>query len=153
MPRDAVLARAASGRHIDAAGSGDGCRVGTVGEPHPVVAVVDDDVSVRKALSRTLSAAGFSVETFGTAVEFLARPFPPPACLVLDIRMPGMTGFDLQQELAATQPRLPIVMITGHGGAAIRQRALDAGAVAVLDKPFNDQALLDAITHALARRA
>ena len=117
----------------------------------PVVAVVDDDVSLRKALSRLLSTAGYAVETFTSAVEFLGRSFPPPACVVLDIRMPGMTGFALQQDLAAMYPRLPIVMITGHGSEAIRQRALDAGAVAVLDKPFSDQALLDALSDALAR--
>jgi len=146
-----VLAQAASGRHIDASRSGDGCRVRTIGGAQPVVAVVDDDVSVRKALSRLLSTAGYAVETFTSAVEFLGRSFPPPACVVLDIRMPGMTGLALQQDLAAMYPRLPIVMITGHGSEAICQRALDAGAVAVLDKPFSDQALLDALTDALAR--
>lgn len=146
-----MLAQAAAGRQIDAFRSGDGCRVRTVGGARSVVAVVDDDASVRKALSRLLSTAGYAVETFTSAVDFLGHSFPPPACVVVDVRMPGMTGLALQHDLAAMYPRLPIVMITGHGSEAIRQRALDAGAVAVLDKPFSDQALLDALTDALAR--
>src|SRR6185369_11526316 len=111
----------------------------------PIVVVVDDDASVRRALSRLLRSAGCAVETFGTASEFLARPEAPvPSCLVLDVRLPGMSGLDLQARLATDHRELPIVFITGHGSSKLRQRALNAGAVAVLDKPFDDQNLLDA---------
>jgi FixJ family two-component response regulator len=117
----------------------------------PMVAVVDDDASVRRALGRMLSAAGFGVETFASALEFLDRASADVACLVLDVRLPGMTGLDLQRRLAETGRALPIVMITGHGSVDVRDRALASGAVAVLDKPFSDETLLGAIRTALAR--
>jgi len=112
----------------------------------PIVVVVDDDASVRRALARLLRSAGCAVETFGTASEFLERPASPvPSCLVLDVRLPGMSGLDLQARLALDHRELPIVFITGHGSGGLRQRALDAGAVAILDKPFDDRNLLDAV--------
>jgi two-component system response regulator FixJ len=117
------------------------------------IAVVDDDDSVRKALRRMLATAGYAVETFPSAAEYVARRSPTPIdCLVLDIRMPAVTGLDLQRYLTRISPAPPIVMITGHGSAAVRERALADGAVAVLDKPFSDDALLAAIDRALASR-
>jgi FixJ family two-component response regulator len=119
---------------------------------HPLIAIVDDDASIRKALCRMLGAAGYTVETFAGAAEYVARrPVRRVDCLVLDVRMPGVTGLDLQRHLVDTTAEVPIVMITGHGTADVRARALAAGAVAVLDKPFSDQTLLDAITRALGR--
>ena len=115
-----------------------------------MVLVVDDDASVRKALRRLFHATGRDVETFASAAEFLAWDLPPDAgCLVLDTRMPGISGLDLQQ-LAVRNPDLPVVVITGHGDDEVRRRALDGGAIAVLDKPFDDQSLLDAVERALA---
>jgi FixJ family two-component response regulator len=117
-----------------------------------VVAVIDDDASVRKALARVLAGAGYVVDTFDSAGEFLAgASISSLACLVLDVRMKGATGLDLQRHLGASHPDLPIVMITGHGSVEVRERAFAAGAVAVLDKPFSDQTLLDAIASALDR--
>jgi FixJ family two-component response regulator len=119
---------------------------------HPLVAVVDDDASVRKALGRLLGAAGFTVETFAGADDFMERRSARSVdCLVLDVRMPGLTGLDLQRRLEDAHIELPIVMITGHGSADVRARALAAGAVAVLDKPFSEETLLAAISRALAR--
>ncbi len=119
----------------------------------PIVVVVDDDASVRRALQRLLRSVGCAVETYGTASDFLARPAasPVPSCLVLDVRLPGMSGLDLQAHLAGEQRALPIVFITGHGGGELRERALHAGAVAVLDKPFDDRNLLDAVGVAVGR--
>ena len=117
---------------------------------HPLIAIVDDDASVRKALHRMLGAAGYAVETFASAADYVARRSAPRVdCLVLDVRMPGVTGLDLQRHLVDTPDEVPIVMITGHGSAEVRARALAAGAVAVLDKPFSDEALLTAIDRAL----
>ena len=114
------------------------------------VLVVDDDASVRKALRPLLRSAGYAVEVFASAADFLAHPVPPgTGCLALDIRMPGISGLDLQQQLATTQPDLPIVVITGHGDAELRQRALAGGAVAVLYKPFEDEVLLEAVARAI----
>jgi FixJ family two-component response regulator len=118
----------------------------------PRVFIVDDDASVRKALSRLIRSAGYHVEVCSSAAEYLARDAPqPPACLVLDIRMPGMTGLELQQAIAGTPMGLPIVFITGHGDEAIRAQSLAAGAVDVLYKPLDDQLLLGAIEQALGR--
>ena len=122
-------------------------------EPPPpaCVAVVDDDPSVRKALRRLLTAAGYAVETYNGAAEYVARRSTARVeCLVLDVRMPAVTGLDLQRHLADTPGTPPIVMITGHGSPGVRERALATGAIAVLDKPFSDEALLDAIRRALA---
>jgi FixJ family two-component response regulator len=119
-----------------------------------LVLVVDDDLSVRRALSRLLRAEGYEVSTFATAREFLAYPWPSrPACLVLDVRLPDMNGLELQRRLAASAPDLPVVIISGHADAAMRQEALEANGVAFLAKPFGDEALLNAISDALARQS
>ncbi len=118
----------------------------------PTVYIVDDDASVRKALGRLIRSAGYDVEVFGGAAEYLAREAPKrPACLVVDIRMPGMTGVELQRTIEGTQMALPIVFITGHGDDAIREQSLAAGAVDVLYKPVGDDVLLAAIEKALWR--
>jgi FixJ family two-component response regulator len=118
----------------------------------PCVIVVDDDASVRKALGRLIRAAGYRVEVFGGAAEYLAREaLEPPACLVLDVRMPGMSGLELQRAIEGTPKGLPIVFITGHGDDTVRTQTLAAGAVEVLYKPVDDTLLLAAIEQALAR--
>ena len=124
-----------------------------VSSASPAVFVVDDELSVRKALRRLFVSAGYGVETFASATEFLARDLPAAGCVVLDIRMPGISGLDLQRQLGVRAPRLPVVIITGHGDDEIRQRALDGGAVDVIDKPFDDQVLLDAVGRAFAERS
>jgi FixJ family two-component response regulator len=121
-------------------------------EPDPVVFVVDDDASLRHALTNLLRSVGLRVETFGSAREFLDGPRPDaPGCLVLDVRLPGLSGLDLQRELAAAQLDLPIIFITGYGDIPMTVQAMKAGAVEFLTKPFRDQDLLDAIQHALER--
>jgi FixJ family two-component response regulator len=121
-------------------------------EPDPVVFVVDDDPALRHALTNLLRSVGLRVETFGSAREFLAGPRPDaPGCLVLDVRLPGLSGLDLQHELATAQLDLPIIFITGYGDIPMTVRAMKAGAVEFLTKPFRDQDLLDAIQHALER--
>jgi len=120
--------------------------------PTPVIFVVDDDPSVRKSLQRLLTVCGYRVQTFGSAREFLqARPGDTPACLVLDIRLSGLNGLELQQALAAEGRALPIVFITGHGDIPMSVQAMKAGAVDFLPKPFTEQALLGAIEEALAK--
>jgi FixJ family two-component response regulator len=120
--------------------------------PEPTVFVVDDDLSVRRGLERLLRSAGYRVETFPSALEFLARGgLDDPGCLVLDIRMPGLSGFDLQQMLSARGHDVPIIFVTGHGDIPMAVRAIKAGAADFLTKPFDDKALLDAIGQALAR--
>jgi FixJ family two-component response regulator len=116
------------------------------------VVLIDDDEAVRRALRRLLRSAGLNVETFAAAEEFLATADgPAPACLVLDVRMPGMGGLGLQKHLAAAGRHIPIVFITAHEDEAARRAALQAGAVDFLHKPFDDRALLDSIARALAR--
>jgi FixJ family two-component response regulator len=121
--------------------------------PGPIVFVVDDDPSVREALEGLFRSVGLRCELFGSAQEFLNRKRPEegPACLVLDVRLPGLSGPALQRELAAAHLELPIVFITGHGDVPMAVRAMKAGAVVFLTKPFCDQELLDAIHQALAR--
>src|SRR5262245_41639557 len=115
-------------------------------EPEPVVFVVDDDPSLRHALSNLLRSVGLRVEAFGSARGVLTGQRPDtPGCLVLDVRMPGLSGLDLQRELAAAQIDLPIIFITGYGDIPMTVRAMKAGAVEFLIKPFRDQELLDAI--------
>ena len=117
-----------------------------------LVFVVDDDLSVRRALSRLLRAEGYDVCAFATATEFLSHPLPArPACLVLDVRLPDMSGLELQRRLASSAPRLPVVVISGHGDRAVREEALAANGLAFLAKPFGDEALLTAVSDALAR--
>jgi FixJ family two-component response regulator len=122
--------------------------------PHPpLIAVVDDDPSMRKALERMLAHEGYAVATFASAEAYTAGRAAECGvdCVVLDVRMPGVTGLDLQRRLNESSHPAPIVMITGHGSAAIRDQALANGAVEVLDKPFSDETLLVAIRRALAR--
>jgi FixJ family two-component response regulator len=117
-----------------------------------MVFVVDDDPSVRKSLTRLVAAAGYAVEAFPSAREFLARPLSEgPCCLVLDVRMPGLTGLALQEALAAAGHRLSIVFITGYGDVPTTVKAMKGGAVDFLTKPVNDRALLGAIERALSR--
>jgi len=121
-------------------------------DPGPIVFIVDDDPSIREALTSLLRSVGLSVETFGSAREFLTRQqLDTPGCLVLDVRLPGLSGLDLQHELAAAQINLPIIFITGHGDIPMTVRAMKAGAVEFLTKPFRDQDLLDAIQQAIDR--
>jgi FixJ family two-component response regulator len=118
----------------------------------PIVFVVEDDPSVRGALSSLIRSVGLSAKTFSSAQEFLASQRPDaPACLVLDIRLPGLSGLDLQRELAATHSSIPIIFITGHGDIPMTVEAMKAGAVEFLTKPFRDQELLDAIQQAIER--
>ena len=115
----------------------------------PVISIVDDDPSVRRALRRLLQAAGYSVEAYASAVDFLASPpMDRTACLVLDIRLDGMTGFDLQARLAADQMAIPIIFITAHDDVATRDRVQEVGAAAYLPKPFDPAALLAAVRSA-----
>ncbi|HTU62464.1 MAG TPA: response regulator [Polyangiales bacterium] len=121
-------------------------------DPAATVFVVDDNASVREALEGFLRSAGFRVETFATPDEFLARePVDQPSCLVLDIELPGVSGLDLQQQLSSTRGDMPIIFITGHGNVDRSVRAMKAGAVEFLTKPFDEQALLAAIEGALQR--
>lgn len=118
----------------------------------PVVFVVDDDVSVREALSGLLRSAGWNVETFVSAREFLARPRANvTSCLVLDVRLPGLSGLDLQQRMVEFNIEIPIIFITGHGDVPTSVKAMKAGAVEFLTKPFADKELLDAIAQAIRR--
>ena len=116
------------------------------------VFVVDDDLSVREALSSLIRSVGLHVQTFSSAVEFLQQPRPAGvSCLVLDVRMPGLSGLDLQGEFAKSGDPIPIIFITGHGDIPMAVRAIKAGAVEFLAKPFRDDDLLEAIRHALER--
>jgi RNA polymerase sigma factor (sigma-70 family) len=116
------------------------------------VFVVDDDKSVRAALESLIRSVGLRVETFASAREFLERRRSEvPGCLVLDVRMPGLSGLDLQREMAEANIETPIIFITGHGDIPMTVRAMKAGAVEFLTKPFRDQDLLDAIQQALDR--
>jgi RNA polymerase sigma factor (sigma-70 family) len=121
-------------------------------EPESIVFVVDDDPSVRSAIKRLIGSMGLQVELFGSAQEFLASKLPNlPSCLVLDIRLPGISGLNLQRQLAHANIQIPIIFITAHGDITMTVRAMKAGAVEFLTKPFRDQDLLDAIQHALER--
>jgi FixJ family two-component response regulator len=117
-----------------------------------LVFIVDDDVSVREALRGLIRSAGLRVETFSSAKEFLRQKLPSvPACLVLDIRLPDMSGLELQRELAALNNPIPIIFISGHGDIPMSVRAMKAGAVEFLPKPFRNQDLLDAVQQAIKR--
>jgi len=121
-------------------------------DPVSVVFVVDDDVSVREALSSLIRSIGLNVVLFASAAEFLAFPRPDAAsCLVLDVRLPGRSGLDLQGDLRLAGEDLPVIFITGHGDIPMTVRAMKAGAVEFLPKPFREQDLLDAIVLALTR--
>src|SRR5215471_5912991 len=116
----------------------------------PIVFVVDDDVSVRESLELLIQNEGWHVETFASADEFLDRPHVRvPSCLVLDVSLPGLNGLDLQERLGTERTEMPIIFITGHGDVPMTVRAMKAGAVEFLTKPFSDEALLNAIRQAL----
>ena len=118
----------------------------------PVIFVVDDDPSVRKSLTRVMTSAGYAVEAFASARDFLARePLVGPCCVVLDVRMPGLTGLDLQETLASAGHRMPIVFITGHGDISMSVKAMKGGAVDFLTKPFDVENLLEAVQRAVVK--
>lgn len=120
-------------------------------DPRPLIAVVDDEASIRKALTRLLRSAGLNVASFDSGAEFLAAcPSLRPDCVVLDLHMPTLDGFEVQQRLADSPHRTPVVIITGHDSAETHARAMAADPVAYLRKPMNDEALLEAIARALA---
>jgi FixJ family two-component response regulator len=119
----------------------------------PVVAVVDDDESVRQAVHLLLESVGIAARSFSSAEEFLASGLPgEAACLITDLQMPGMDGLELQARLAADGVGVPIIFITGHGDPRMRAQAKAAGALAFLDKPFDDEALLELVRTALEGR-
>jgi FixJ family two-component response regulator len=123
--------------------------------PHtmPLVSIVDDDLSVRRALRRLVQSAGYTVGTFASAREFLdSSPSSRTACLVLDIHLDGMSGFELSEQLAEDRTAIPIIFITAHDDALTRERVRRAGVAAYLLKPFDEQALLDAIRSAVDGR-
>ena len=118
----------------------------------PIVFVVDDDPSVRSSLKFLLGTVGLRVEGFDSADSFLRKkPAGVPSCLVLDVRLPGLSGIDIQHELAARNIRIPIIFLTGHGDISMSVRAMKAGAIEFLTKPFRDQDLLDAVRIALEK--
>ena len=120
--------------------------------PDPVIAIVDDDPSVREGLQALIESAGWRAETFGSAQEFLARlTAEAPSCLVLDLQMPGLSGLDLQKRMAEVGLEIPIVFLTGHGNIPTSVQAMKAGAVEFLTKPFDEQKLLTAIEEAIER--
>jgi FixJ family two-component response regulator len=118
----------------------------------PIVFVVDDDVSVRESLELMISSAGWNPEIFASAKEFLSRPrAQTPSCLVLDVNLPDLNGLDLQMRVAGDRIDMPIIFITGYGDVPMTVRAMKAGAIEFLTKPFTDDALLGAIRHAIER--
>ena len=117
-----------------------------------IIAVVDDDPSVREGLSSLIRSAGLRVETFASAQEFLSRPGAETfSCLVLDLQMPGLSGLDLQKHMTEAEIEIPIVFLTGHGDIPASVRAMKAGAVEFLTKPFDEQDLLQAVQEAIER--
>jgi FixJ family two-component response regulator len=121
-------------------------------EPQSIVFVIDDDAEVRKALGSLIRSVGLQVESFGSAQEFLQAKRPKvPSCLILDVRLKGISGLDFQRKRAEANDPIPIIFITGHGDIPMSVRAMKAGAVEFLTKPFRDQDLLDAIQLALER--
>ena len=124
----------------------------TINDAAPIVFVVDDDLSVREGVESLLRSVGLRVETFRTAQEFSRHSRPEaPACVVLDVRLPGLSGLDLQRELMRAGAPIPIIFITGHGDVPMSVQAMKAGAVEFLTKPFREQELLDAIREAIGR--
>jgi len=121
-------------------------------ERNAVIAIVDDDLSVRRSLQRLIRSAGWNAESFASAQEFLARPGPgTPSCLVLDLRLPGLSGLDLQKRMAEIGLEIPIVFLTGHGNIPASVQAMKAGAVEFLTKPFDEEDLFQAIQEAIER--
>ena len=122
-------------------------------ETKPTIFIVDDDPSVRESTELMLKSVGFHVKTFVSAQEFLkANLQEGPGCLILDVRMPGMSGLDLQEKLVSAKTPLPVIFITGHGTVPMSVRAMKAGAVDFLQKPFEEQDLLDAINRAITQQ-
>jgi FixJ family two-component response regulator len=120
--------------------------------PDPIVFVVDDDPAVRESIQKLLASVGVRAETFGSTAEFLAARRPEaPACLVLDVRLPDVSGLEFQRELAASNVRIPIIFITGHADIPMTVQAMKAGALEFLTKPFRGQDLIDAVQEAIAR--
>ena len=116
----------------------------------PLVAIVDDDELFRRSLERLVRSAGFTVEAFGSAEDFLERgDLDRIACAILDMKLPGMSGLDLQQRLIATPTPIPIVFVSAHDEATMQANALRAGAVAFLRKPFDNRTLLDALSRSI----
>ncbi len=127
-------------------------KLSPVSTTDPVIFIVDDDISVRESLEALISFEGWRSETFESAEEFLARPrASEPSCLILDVSLPALNGLDLQRLLATDQSHMPIIFITGHGDIPMTVQAMKAGAVEFLTKPINDEALLNAIRHAIDR--
>src|ERR1700681_2579126 len=125
---------------------------GPTGIKEPIVLVVEDDASMRRALSNLFQSVGLEVEMFGSASEMLQSRLPDVAsCLVLDVRLPGQSGLDFQAELAKAKIQIPIIFMTGHGDIPMTVRAMKGGAVDFLTKPFRDQDMLDAVTMAIER--
>lgn len=122
------------------------------GVPAPVVFVVDDDVSVRESLELLIRCEGWTPKTFASAEDFLSHPRSgAPGCLILDVSLPELGGLDLQKRIAGDQNDMPIIFITGHGDVPMTVKAMKAGAVEFLTKPFNDEVLLSAVRHAIER--
>lgn len=119
----------------------------------PIIYVADDDASVRKALERLIRSAGMAAWTFASAEEFLEADLPLPDCLIVDLCMPGMGGLELQRRLAECGKRIPLIFISAHDDENSRHAALTAGALAFLRKPFEEQALLEALAAALTHQA
>ena len=120
--------------------------------PTELVLVIDDDASMREAISRLLHAIGLTVRTFGSAREFLGTRLPDiPACIVLDVRLPDLSGLDLQREMVERGIHVPVIFITGHGDIQMSVQAMKAGAVEFLTKPFRDQELIDAVRSGIHR--
>src|SRR3954470_5745905 len=118
----------------------------------PTVLIIDDDSALRASISRLLGSLGLDTQQFASISDFLASELPHgPTCLVLDVRLPGQSGLDLQRDLAAANRELPIIFITGHGDIPMSVRAMKGGAIEFLTKPFRDQDLLDAVQAGLAR--
>jgi len=121
-------------------------------QPDAIIAIVDDDLSVREGLESLIRSAGWRVETFASAQEFWARPrTEAPSCLILDLQMPGLSGLDLQRRMAEAEVEVPIVFLTGHGSNPASVQAMKAGAVEFLTKPFDEQDLLRAVEEAIER--
>ena len=131
---------------------GDAVRSSPMSTVTPIVFIVDDDVSVRESLELLIRNEGWRAETFPSAQEFLDHPRTAlPSCLILDVSLPGLNGLELQQRVAAERTDMPIIFITGHGDIPMTVRAMKAGAIEFLTKPFSDEALLKAIRQALQR--
>jgi FixJ family two-component response regulator len=121
-------------------------------QPKPIVFVVDDDTSMRQALARLFRSVELNVEVFGSTADLLRHKFPDaPSCLVLDVRLPGLSGLDFQDELAKAGIAIPIIFMTGHGDIPMSVKAMKAGAVDFLTKPFRDQDMLDAVRLAIEK--